>query len=534
MPYADLHCHPSLYAFNRLRNSPDERDPDVFNPWHVPEDVDHQAMQAGSRGATYTQCTMPMLAESGTRLVFASITPIERGFFVGSEEPADETSFTIELAKLATGTTLLSSAALFLSGRRHEAGAAAAGMLRNRGPARRLLQRAFLRYSPERIRYMQSHTFDYWDEFERELEFFRNADGQQTSGELVRPNGRRDTISGRYDLIRDGEHLDAVLNTPADVAAVLTIEGAHTFSVGPDGNRVPDEVLMARVDALRAMPERILFVTLAHHFDNGLCGHARSLPDAASWVMDQTPRIEDDLDPIGLRVVRELLDLDEALEPRGGRRILIDCKHMSPQARKTYYARVIGPYNEKARQQGRPTIPVVHSHTAYNGVKTLDELIANADRQNDHWHRPPYLAWGINVCDEDVRVVWQSGGLLGIVFDQRVCGVAPRQKIAPEAWVRLFVSHVFAMVDAVWQDERLPREQRIGIWDCICLGTDFDGMIDPFSQYPTVLHFDRFRRDLVDVLTERAHTRGITEIGPAELADKLLWRNAHEFARREI
>ncbi len=491
-------------------------------------------MQRGARGATYTQCTMPMLVESGTRLIFASITPIERGFFVGAEEVEEETSFAVELAKFATGTTLLSSASLLLRGRRHEAGSTIAGLLRNRGPARRVLQRAFLRYSPERIRYMQSHDFDYWDEFERELEFFRNADGREEEGFVVRPNGRRDTVRGRYDLIRDGAHLDAVLDTGRDVATVLTIEGAHTFSIGPDGNRVPDDVLFGRIRALREMPERVLFVTLAHHFDNGLCGHARSLPDAASWVMDQSPKMEEDLEPIGLRVVRELLDLDEDLAPRGGNRILIDCKHMSPRARQTYYSEVIGPFNEKARREGRPTIPVVHSHIAYSGVTTLDELIADADRASDHWHRPPFLAWGINVCDEDVRVVWQSGGLLGVVFDQRVCGVAPRQRLEPEAWVELFVRQLFALVDAVWQDERLPRDQCLSIWDCVCLGTDFDGLIDPFSQYPTVLHFDRFRRDLIEVLERHVHTRGIAEIGPAELAEKILWRNAEEFARREV
>ena len=489
--YADLHCHPSLYGFNRLRNGPHDDDPSRFHPWHIPGVVSHENMSRGVRAATYTQCTMPMLVESGTRLVFGSITPVEKGFFVGSEL-GDETRFTIEVLRLASGRTLLSSAGKLLRGDSYGAGATVTRILRNRGPARQALQRAFLGYSRARIRHMQSHALDYWDEFQRELRYLRNADGQAHSGMLTRADGWRSEVSGRYHLVRGLKHFDEILAAPRDVAVLLTIEGAHTFSIGPDGRRVSEHTLLERVQTLREMPEVISFITLAHHFDNGLCGHAHSVPDAASWVMDQAPRMGEDFTAVGLRVARELLDLDDDLRPRGGRRILLDVKHMSARARKTYYEEIVLPHNAWARREGAPLIPVLASHSAYAGVTTLAELTANQHREDDHFHAPPFLRWSINHCDEDVRVIVASGGLIGFVFDQRVNGLVPRQKLPDQSWIDLFLRQLFATVDVVIHDERLTRAERRAAWDCVCLGTDFDGLIDPFTPYPTVLHLDAF------------------------------------------
>jgi len=89
-----------------------------------------------------------------------------------------------------------------------------------------------------------------------------------------------------------------------------------------------------RIEALRRQPEPVLFLTLAHHFDNGICGHAHSLPAAARLAMDQNKRMYEGFEregDRGLRIVRELLDLDAALHDRGDRRILLDTKHMSPR-----------------------------------------------------------------------------------------------------------------------------------------------------------------------------------------------------------
>lgn len=534
MMFADLHCHPALFGFNRLRHSVDDENPDRFHPWSIPDAVDHRAMAEGRRAASYTQCTMPMLAESKTRLAFASITPIEKGFFFGAEDVAEETRFEIELFKLVSGTSLVTAASRFLTGRRDDAAREMVSVLRNRGAARRALQRAFMRYDDQRVRFMMSDEYDYFEELLRELDFYRNADDHDGAAVLHTPNGPAHQVAGKYQIVKTAGHLEEVLEHTEDVALVMTIEGAHPISVRPDGLPYSREQIEEHLSILKDLDFPILFITLAHHFQNWLCGHAHSLPDAAHWVMSQKSGMGEGYTALGRWVTSELLDLDEHLRPRGGRRILVDCKHMSPRARREYYSDIVRPHNAWAKREDAPLIPVIASHSAYSGVKTLGELIANEARENDHWHRNPFLAWGINHSDEDVREVFDSRGLIGLCFDQRICGVPPRQVVPREAWADILFRQILATVDVVLQDERLGWDERMQAWDIVCIGSDFDGLIDPVTAYPTALHFQAFADDLAERLEDVRHTRGIESVGVERLVEKICWRNAYEFALRNL
>jgi len=296
---------------------------------------------------------------------------------------------------------------------------------------------------------------------------------------------------------------------------------------------------------MRAMTHPIFFITLAHHFDNGICGHAHSIPDIGQVAMDQTPRLNEGFErhnDLGMRVVRELLDLDGKLNDRGGRRILIDVKHMSARARKEYYEEIIKPYNARhakrpADERARfPKLPVFMSHAAYANVRTLDDLIRNQGRENDYSHRGPFYAWNINLCDEDIRTIHDTEGLIGLCFDQRVAGVMPAQgkRLPMELWPQVLMNQILAMVDVVMLDDRRSPEDRRKIWDVICIGSDYDGFIDPVSCYPTALSLPQFARDLRDHLYHLRHTRMIAEIGVDEIVEKIAWRNAYEFLLRHI
>ena len=83
-------------------------------------------------------------------------------------------------------------------------------------------------------------------------------------------------------------------------------------------------------------------------------------------------------------------------------------------------------------------------------------------------------------------------------------------------------------------DERRSDDDRVKVWDRICLGTDYDGLIDPFNPYPTALSLDRFADDLREQLAKVSHTRMIEAIGVDELVEKICWKNAYEFTRRVL
>lgn len=543
--FADLHCHPGLYAFNRMRNQPRmEQDPQKFHPWHqLDSNLDH--MREGRRAAEYSQCNLAQMHASKTRLVFASITPIERGFFQGAKDELG--NFVPELFKLLSGVTVAQSATQAIVGDHFAAARKLLGVARNRGPVRALLHRAVLKYSMPRVRFMLSEDYDYWEEFEREYDFFLSRHDQQVDVDWQHAAGagiKRRRLTGRYRMIDGADALEQVIEGDEDdLAMLMSIEGGHVFSMGPDGERVDADVIFERIDRLKSLPYPIFYLTLAHHFDNGICGHAHSLIDAAKLVMDQTPRMHEGFereDDLGLRVVREVLDLDEDLTDRGGRRILLDTRHMSPQTRKEYYDEVVRPYNERhdsksaADKKRYPKIPVISSHSAHTGVATLDDLIANAQYEDDHWHRNPYYAWGINTCDEDIRMVHSSEGLFGLSFDQRIVGVPPRQTVHPSQWPYIMLNQIFGVVDVVMQDERLSADERLSMWDRVCIGTDFDGMIDPVTRYPTAMDLPTFADDLRELLWQHRHTRMIERVGVDELVEKIAWKNAYDFARRHL
>ncbi len=515
--YADLHAHPTMYGFNRMRNDPAfENDESKFHPWYMlPENLKH--MDAGKRGATYSQSDFPKCAKAGMRLMFA----------------------------LLTGVTLITAA---WKGIRHGKFAALTELtriLRNHAPVRRFLQTKVMRISAARVAYLQSSQFDYWEEYLKEYEFYKKSNGQRKRTSLQYSVGGQETqedIEGCFHLIQEREQLTRLIESDTDeIAVILTIEGGHVLSMDPHRKRVPDDLLFERIEALKSQEHPVFFITFAHHFDNGLCGHAHSILDAAAALIDQTPRMHEGFAPerdLGFRAACALLAIDATCEPQEGRRILLDVKHMSAQTRRQYYDRIIRPYQalhatwDDDKQKRYPCIPVIVSHACYSGIQTLEAMEANVDKENDHWHVAPFYAWNINLCDEDIEVIFESRGLIGFCFEQRIAGIAPQQKLPLEHYADLLLSHLFAMVDVILLDERRPLEERIKIWDCICLGTDYDGFIDPLTAYPTVLSLDQMTEDLILRLTAHRHTRQIGAIGVEELVEKITWRNAYEFTKK--
>jgi hypothetical protein len=547
MIFADLHCHPAMYPFNHMRNDPaQEGDPAKFHPWRsLP--VNLKAMAQGARASSYSQSDMPKLAKGGVRVVFASITPIEQGFFGLRPDDDGHSAFTSELARWLSGAPLRQGLLHLLQRDPRQAWREVLGILRNRGPLRLLLQHLFMRYSLRRIRHMASDHFDYWDEFLREYDFYRSADGRPHSLSFPRAHAANpeqpvwEHVEGCYHLIRDAHHLQQTIEggSPTDLAIILTIEGAHTFSIAPDQQRVPTPVLFERIRALKALPHPILFITFAHHFDNGLCGHARSLIEPARMVMNQDRRLNEGFEPseddLGMRAALALLDLSPDLQDLGGRRVHLDLKHASARTRQELYRRVYRPYNDSPdRGPSSPKLPVIFSHAGYANTGSLDDFIDNLDNEADLWRKASFNAWSINASDEDIRMIHSSHGLFGLCFDQRILGVRDQDRLPPAHWASAMMRQIFAVIDVIMLDQRIPAADRASIWDCVCIGSDFDGFIDPLSAYPTALSLPDFARDLRAFLFEHRHTRDIDALGVENLTEKICWRNAYDFALRNL
>jgi hypothetical protein len=428
------------------------------------------------------------------------------------------------------------------------------------------LQSRPMNFSFKRVQHMQNAHYDYFEELKREYKFYRSKAGQPgaTTQELqLTPAGAKKKWRGTYHLAKCGQDFQEKFNLRnEEVMMVLTIEGIHALGVGnPEDATLHESVdpidvtigrLKSRVRQLKGeepledqelqyWEHRPFFITFAHHFNNTLCGHARSFPMQSRVIFDQRKNMDKGVLKHGTyEVMQELLGLDENLNPTGSKRIHIDVKHMSAAARSDYYRNIVRPFNIRPANKDRK-VPVIASHVGYSGIDRLEVQIKNAhlEKEDDRFRINKFLAWNINLSDEDVIEVHQSGGLIGISFDERMLGANPSSwwtNLALERMMRGQASKLFART--IGQFVRIPfaynLDDPLRIWDSLCLGTGFDGPIDPVYRYPTVLQFKTFEEDLIEILNKMKKEEPLWfgSHQPDRLARKICFDNAVEFVKR--
>lgn len=326
---------------------------------------------------------------------------------------------------------------------------------------------------------------DYFnEELQDEYEFLTGeaAKSQSQSKNMV--------IAGDYAEFQ--QHLENN-NT---MATVLTIEGAHSLGNYTDDADFSKKIREANNDVLynRLMPDfeknigtmkkwnggrhTPFFITICHHFSNLLAGHAKSFSPRQGLfkpgmddLLDQKAGKNEGFSRLG-RDVTELL-----LSKENGRRILIDVKHMSVKARQELFRMLDEKYWSKGEE-----MPVICSHAALSGYQTL----AESDRRDTYrrWRNRYLSLQSINMSDEEARIIANSNGLVGIVLHGgRLPGGLAKQQMdnAPDhdrlrdESIRLIMSNIFQFVRAAGNKKA---------WDCLCIGTDMDGVIVPFKIYP--------------------------------------------------
>ena len=234
----------------------------------------------------------------------------------------------------------------------------------------------------------------------------------------------------------------------------------------------------------------------------------------------------------GWAVLRHLLSLtdDNALDEANlGKRILIDVKHLSVVARKEYYDHIIEPCMAKG-----DVIPVIASHVAYSGRKTLKQLINNIKKEKDgltvNRFGTDFNAWNINLCDEDILLIFKSGGLIGINLDQRILAIPKEDQENKETHIKYLWANMRAMMKVVIESKVSGLPPKELVVDLLCLGTDFDGYIDPANKYATILDFHELRADLVEIIDKDPEKdKLLFGRTPEQLAEKICFTNALDF-----
>jgi hypothetical protein len=335
--------------------------------------------------------------------------------------------------------------------------------------------------------------------------------------------------TGKYFYPTTREELVLSLKDPSIITEILTIEGIH--SLGSDTE--PEETIIDRINKIKNDWEvPVFFITFSHHFDNGLCGHAHSFPDLPSRLfLNQQKGMNASFTEKGLRITRHLLAINEDGTSTGNSyRILLDVKHMSARSRRDYYNKIILPALEKNN-----IIPVIASHIGYSNIQSLNALIDNEINEHDKKvFGDGFLPWNINLCYEDLKIILRTKGIVGLNFDQRILGVPSRKKERKDNSIKTIWRNLEAMVRALQNDPDLNKEEKEGIWDIFCLGTDFDGYIDPINDFPTALEFDLFAIQLTEEVKKEEYISLLYDHSTEEIVKKICFENLKEFTIRNF
>ncbi len=452
--FVDIHCHPAIKAYARsFRKEPGVHSADPKSPssiWYrdPPSTFDKVKNYIASL-TNFIQSDATSLIKGRVSVVCLSFYPQEKGFFVNK-----------------VGTGLISDALTTLASE----------------------------FGRERIDHLQSMT-SYWEDLKIEMKFLKQQENKEI---IIDGKSVSYTIADSYAAIEMAERNGELGETK--ILFVPTIEGAHVFDQVMDcnvpSNTFPDgisseklAITLQRVRELRAGEDGLIrpaFITFAHHFWNGLCGQVRTMSGFVKCIIDQENGLGEGFKNAGLEVARALLRREFDDNGRLLPSIMIDIKHMSRRSREDYFNLLAAEFSDRS-------IPVIVSHGGVTGLSRPGGSKVTLAAQEGL-----YMEDEVNFFDDEIIKIEETGGIFGIQLDERRIGSKQALRKAKGNISRRDI--LYAWSKLVWNQVRhiaelLDQHNRFA-WGIQCLGTDFDGIIDPINGYWTSDHLD----DLDDYL----------------------------------
>ncbi len=341
--------------------------------------------------------------------------------------------------------------------------------------------------------------------------------------------------------------------------ASMTID-EHDFPLNDQKANAIKERINGIKNSWHSIPQ---YITPCHHFGNGLIGHAPSIPFLLKIAgVNQDNFVNRGIEPKGKEIIRQLLgDLN--------RQILVDIKHFSPRARHQFYEYLEGELGDEfgTKTETSPGVfettkrvfPILCTHTGFiNGsdMMTLKELVEHT--KDDKELVKDYLNNStINMCREDLIHIKKSKGLIGVQIDlKRLAGKkylnllnstvsenANVEKVGDE------VKQKALSCEIVWANVFTAAAllDDADIWDILCIGSDYDGIVSFLPGYPTMAEYKHLKNDMKAALEQRNFTamknipvngiklndneitRLMGGLSPEEITERLFTQNALKF-----
>jgi len=235
--------------------------------------------------------------------------------------------------------------------------------------------------------------------------------------------------------------------------------------------------------------------------------------------VNQTKGMNTGFTHLGKKVLQELLS------SKNGKPVYIDIKHMSFKSRMEYFEILFNDYKDNMP-------PTIVSHGAVNGLE-----IKNRSGKTD---AAIFYHSDINFYDEEIVFIGKSGGLFAVQFDAR--------RIAKLALVKKNLKSLFNKEDPtlaaemIWHQIRhiaevLDKKYIFG-WGTACIGSDYDGTIDPLPGIWTAEYFSTLYEGILRNATDylkKPNPLTLDEnrlITPEEITQRFFLKNTVAFIHR--
>lgn len=475
--HIDLHLHPTLKTSNWGKYS------SPYTPWdcvnHIQPStksskiVDEQTHDM----AKFSQANFYKLIEGNVRVAFVSLYPIERGFFDVRNIP-----------KILTTKNA-----------KNELIAITAGI------------------DPDRVNEYYKKS-NYFKELNDEYHYIKTHEGKSPCKKY------------NYKIVSNYAELCNTIKNKNEIAVVITVEGCHALfddemQSGKMDKSALKKKLIKNIGEIKSWENPPFFMNLMHHFYNQLGGHAKSFKySIGGTLLNQRKSLEKGLEGLGISVLKELLSNNN------GKRILVDTKHMSLQARKEYYT-WLKSFNHISQYE---KIPIICSHSGVNGFKTMSGSLARPDSDAKN-NKSYFFNWAINLSDEELNIIHQSAGIIGLIIDKGKLGGGAflrelvkekSEKNQKEMSIKIFLDNVFQVIKAI---------NKKSAWDIIAFGSDFDGAINHLHTYDDATKIPILYKDLYEFLDHTKYEKKLWHgYKPEELLHKIFKQNAMQFLERNF
>jgi microsomal dipeptidase-like Zn-dependent dipeptidase len=476
--FADIHIHPTLKTFNSGRPHPRKNLWDDFEHSLGKTNLAKFAFNNSPGLGKYSQTNFYELARGKVRVATASLYPMEKGFLQIRNIP-----------NLVVNKKSHDEMLEIISG-----------------------------YSVDSIKHMRDTNNLF-------------ADLQEEYRYLFENQGKSPDKKYAYKLVNNYSELKNVLEKDdTTLAIILAIEGSHVLfdEEMNEGKLSPTQMkrkIEENIGLIKSWEVPPLSVNLSHHFYNNLCGHSRSFAGNQKNVLNQNKGLDSGLTGLGIKVLKEYASVNN------GKRIIVDTKHMSVSGRIEYY-NWIRSYNYISSSD---KIPIISSHTGVNGFKTMAGSIRKIDNPIKY-NSKHFNSWSLNISDEEIKIIHQSTGLIGIMLDKHKLGggeffknnitnVTDAAKIK-EAYLRVFFDNALHIVKAVGDESG---------WNNIAIGSDLDGAIEHIDPYNKSSTFPQLYQDLVEFLDRTKYGKTLWHgLKPEVIVDKIMRKNTMDFYERHF